>query len=154
MFPVIACIIVGLVGLFLLVGGVWLAVLGGSLFFILLGLALLVCSFLLVRRRDAALALYGLTLLATVGWSLSEVGLDWWALSARGSLLIVVGLLLLCRRLLDVRFTRTSRSGGAMDEAAVCSPHASQYLVSSESTRCFAVRTMRRERSAMNKWQR
>ena len=95
MFPIIASVVVGLIGVFLLFGGAWLAFLGGSIFFICLGLALLACSVLLLRRRDAALAIYGVTLLVTVGWSLSEVGLDWWALSARGSLLIVVGVLLL-----------------------------------------------------------
>jgi quinoprotein glucose dehydrogenase len=41
------------------------------------------------------LLIYGASVLVTVAWAVYEVGFDWWALSARGSLLIVIGVLLL-----------------------------------------------------------
>lgn len=95
MFPILASLLVGAIGLFMFIGGAWLVALGGSPFFIVLGLMLLGCGFLFYRRRATGLALYGFTLLITLVWALWEVGFDWWALSARGSLLIVVGALLL-----------------------------------------------------------
>lgn len=76
-------------------GGIWLAWLGGSWFYIVLGIALIASAGLLFARRPAGLALYAVTLLGTLAWSVWEVGLDWWALSARGSLLIVIALVLL-----------------------------------------------------------
>ncbi|TWG99350.1 quinoprotein glucose dehydrogenase [Mesorhizobium sp. J18] len=95
MYRTTISLLVLLLGIVLLGGGVWLAVLGGSWFYILLGLALIISAALLLARRPVGLSLYALTLLATVVWALWEVGFDWWALSARGSLLIVLGILLL-----------------------------------------------------------
>ncbi|ANN58731.1 glucose dehydrogenase [Mesorhizobium loti NZP2037] len=95
MYRTILSSLTGLVGLFILVGGAWLAFIGGSWFFILLGLGLCASALLLFRRRSEGLAVYGATVLVTCAWSIHEVGFDWWALSARGSLLIVIGALLL-----------------------------------------------------------
>ncbi len=95
MFPVLASLLVGAIGLFFLIGGVWLVSLGGSAFYAVLGLLHLGSAFLFYRRRATGLALYGFTLLITLLWALWEVGFDWWALSARGSLLMVIGALLL-----------------------------------------------------------
>ncbi len=95
MYRTILSALVFLLGAALFIGGVWLAVLGGSWFYILLGAALTASGVLLFMRRPAGLALYGLTLLVTLAWAVWEVGFDWWALSARGSLLIVLGILLL-----------------------------------------------------------
>lgn len=95
MYRVILSIIVFLVGLLLGAGGLWLATLGGSWFYILLGVALVASAILLVGRRPAGLALYGAIMIVTLAWAVWEAGFDWWALSARGSLLLVIGLLLL-----------------------------------------------------------
>ncbi len=108
MFRTIISIFIGLVGAVLFGGGVWLAYLGGSVYFAALSLALVACGGLLFLGKEIALVLYGAILLATVGWSLWEVGLDWWALSARGTLLIVIGALLL---LLPVARSQPSTNG-------------------------------------------
>jgi quinoprotein glucose dehydrogenase len=105
-----------LFGLILLAGGAWLAALGGSWFYLLLGLAIGVSGWLLMQRRPAGLALYGAALLVTLVWAWSEVGFDWWALSARGSLLIVIGVLMLAPpmvRTLGRRETAPARYGAA-----------------------------------------
>jgi quinoprotein glucose dehydrogenase len=91
----IAAIVLGLIGLYLFCGGIWLAAIRGSGFYILLGALVFISGVLLYQRRPAGLALYGATLLITLVWSIYEVGFDWWALSARGSLLIVIGIVLL-----------------------------------------------------------
>ncbi|QIB34573.1 membrane-bound PQQ-dependent dehydrogenase, glucose/quinate/shikimate family [Ancylobacter pratisalsi] len=95
MYRILLSLLIAVVGLFLLIGGAWLAALGGSWFFILLGALICVSALLLLRRHAAGLALYGLTLLCTLAWAVHEVGFDWWALSARGSLLVALGVLLL-----------------------------------------------------------
>ncbi|HET6618824.1 MAG TPA: hypothetical protein VFG64_02720 [Dongiaceae bacterium] len=95
MYRIVLSVLVALLGLALLAGGIWLAALGGSWFYILLGIALVVSAGLLLARQAAGLVVYGITLLVTVAWAWWEVGFDWWALSARGSLLIVLGIFLL-----------------------------------------------------------
>lgn len=82
-------------GAALTAGGVWLALLGGSVFYIALGAAIVASAALLLARQPAGLALYGLVLLVTLVWSIAEIGFDWWALAPRGALLVVLGLLAL-----------------------------------------------------------
>ena len=95
MYRIILSSLIVLLGLVLGAGGIWLAKIGGSWFYVVLGAALLISGVLLFRRSGAGLVLYAATLLVTLGWALWEVGLDWWPLSARGALLIVIGILLL-----------------------------------------------------------
>ncbi|QPC95989.1 membrane-bound PQQ-dependent dehydrogenase, glucose/quinate/shikimate family [Mesorhizobium sp. INR15] len=95
MYRTIVSSLTGLFGVLIFIGGAWLAVIGGSWFFILLGVGMSGSAFLLFQRRPEGLALYGVTVLVTFVWSVYEVGFDWWALSARGSLLVVIGVLLL-----------------------------------------------------------
>lgn len=91
----VAALLVALLGLALAGGGVWLIMLGGSWAYAVIGAALLATALLLALRHPAALWLYAATVLGALVWALWEVGLDWWALAARGGLLFVVGLLLL-----------------------------------------------------------
>jgi quinoprotein glucose dehydrogenase len=95
MYRIILSVLIVLIGVVLFGGGIWLAALGGSWFYILLGAALMASGALLLARRGAGLTLYAATLLVTLAWSLWEVGFDWWALSPRGSLLVVLGVALL-----------------------------------------------------------
>ncbi|MBS7538110.1 glucose/quinate/shikimate family membrane-bound PQQ-dependent dehydrogenase [Ancylobacter lacus] len=92
---VLTTLLLGLIGLFLLGGGVWLIALGGSGFYAALGLGLVACAYLVWRRNRHARLLYALLVAATLGWALWEVGLDWWPLGTRGGLVILLGLWLL-----------------------------------------------------------
>ncbi|MDB6453056.1 glucose dehydrogenase [Falsirhodobacter sp. 20TX0035] len=76
---VVLAVVLGLFGLALLVGGVWLILLGGSWYYGLAGLGLLITAVLLAKQRRAALPLYVLIWLLTVIWAFWEVGLDVWA---------------------------------------------------------------------------
>ncbi len=67
----------------LALGGAYLLALGGSPFYALIGLALLVAAVLLWKRRRSALHVVTGTLLVTIAWSLWEVGLDGWSLVPR-----------------------------------------------------------------------
>lgn len=84
-----------LVGLALAVGGVRLALLGGSLYYSTAGITLLVCGVLLWQGNRWGSYLYGLLTFATLAWAVGEVGFDGWALAPRVLPFLVLGLLLL-----------------------------------------------------------
>lgn len=72
-------IVVALLGAVLLAGGSYLITLGGSWYYGLAGLGLLVTAFYLFTRSMAALWVYLLVWACTVAWAFWEVGTDWWA---------------------------------------------------------------------------
>lgn len=88
-------IVLALIGLYLLGGGVWLAALGGSWYYLVAGLGFLATAGLLARRRREALWLYALVVAASLAWAVWEAGFDWWRLAPRGDLVALVGLWLL-----------------------------------------------------------
>ncbi|TCM20770.1 quinate dehydrogenase (quinone) [Novosphingobium sp. PhB165] len=75
--------IILLAGLFFTLGGAKLASLGGSLYFVVAGIALLVSGFLIFRRRPAGALLFGATFLLTICWAVWEVGFAFWPLISR-----------------------------------------------------------------------
>ena len=68
-----------LFGLALLAGGVWLIVLGGSWYYGLAGLGLVVTGVLLDRGSMSGVMVYLAVWAGTVLWAFWEVGTDWWA---------------------------------------------------------------------------
>ena len=96
--PLVRFIVIGallvLLGLALLVGGVMLAVAGGSPFYLLAGIGFVAAGVLLCRGLAEALIVYAVLLAAMLAWSLWEVGLDWWPLAARLDVAFVFGVLL------------------------------------------------------------
>jgi quinoprotein glucose dehydrogenase len=74
---------IGLFGLAMLGGGVWLIAVGGSWYYGLAGLALSVAAWLLLRRRRAGQALMAATWAASLAWALWEVGFNGWGLVPR-----------------------------------------------------------------------
>lgn len=72
-----------LIGIALTGGGGWLISLGGSPYYLLAGLGLVVCGILLMLRRAIAFWLYLVIFLATLVWAFWEVGTDGWALVPR-----------------------------------------------------------------------
>jgi quinoprotein glucose dehydrogenase len=108
-------------GTLLLVGGVWLAAVGSSWFYLIYGLALLFSGWLLVKWPGRGLMVYAAALLGTLAWALFEANLDWWPLAARGGVPVLLGLLLLVLWGVGgfgVRF-RQWRAGGALAMTSV-----------------------------------
>ncbi|MDA9420752.1 MULTISPECIES: hypothetical protein [Bradyrhizobium] len=68
----ITIMVIAIMGLGLTAGGVWLAVLGGSIYYLVAGILLLLTSWLLARRRAEALWVYAALLLGTMAWAISE----------------------------------------------------------------------------------
>ncbi|HEY1611485.1 MAG TPA: glucose/quinate/shikimate family membrane-bound PQQ-dependent dehydrogenase [Paraburkholderia sp.] len=85
----------GLSGLYLLIGGIWLSAIGGSVYYVIAGVVLLIIAFLIHRRSGAALVLYALLLVCTVVWAVWEAGFDFWALTPRVDVLVLFGIWLL-----------------------------------------------------------
>jgi quinoprotein glucose dehydrogenase len=88
-------VIYALIGLVLACEGVWLAALGGSLYYVLAGLGILITGALLLAGRGSALWVYAAVLIGTLVWAVSEIGFDWWPLAARGDIIFPLGLWLL-----------------------------------------------------------
>ena len=93
--PRVFAVVLILIGLALAVGGLRLATLGGSFYYVLAGLALVASGVLLWRRDRRGSLVYGLLLVATLVWSLYEVGVNLWALAPRLLALFVIGAWLL-----------------------------------------------------------
>jgi quinoprotein glucose dehydrogenase len=80
---IILGIIIVLIGAVLAAGGIWLAILGGSWYYLLAGIALLVSGVLVIRENAAGAWVYAATYVATVIWAFWEVGMNGWALVPR-----------------------------------------------------------------------
>ena len=72
-----------LFGLALLGGGIWLASLGGSWYYLLAGIGMLVAGGLVFKGRRSAQPFLAFLLFATLVWSVIEVKFDWWQLLPR-----------------------------------------------------------------------
>ena len=70
-------------GLGMALPGAYLAMLGGSLYYLIAGVGILVSAWLLLRQPLWGICLFWLILLLTLIWGLWEVGLDGWALMPR-----------------------------------------------------------------------
>ncbi|AVO60972.1 glucose/quinate/shikimate family membrane-bound PQQ-dependent dehydrogenase [Pseudomonas chlororaphis] len=95
LLPSLLGILLLLMGLAMLAGGIKLSMLGGSLYYLLAGIGLIVSGVLLLAGRSSALLVYGVVLFASSVWALWEVGLDWWQLVPRLSLFFALGVVLL-----------------------------------------------------------
>ncbi|MBZ0333501.1 glucose/quinate/shikimate family membrane-bound PQQ-dependent dehydrogenase [Marinobacter sp. AL4B] len=84
-----------LLGLVLLAGGVWLASLGGSLYYAIAGIALIIAGLASKARRPVARCVYAAFLACTAIWALWESGHDWWPLASRLGVFLLLAIPLL-----------------------------------------------------------
>src|SRR3546814_18731392 len=77
-------------------GGVWLAALGGSLYFVITGVAMMIAGWLLFRQQLLGGWLYIAIFSLTVIWAFWEVGANGWALVPRviAPLVLLIAVLL------------------------------------------------------------
>jgi quinoprotein glucose dehydrogenase len=101
-------LLLAVIGLVLTVGGVQLAALGGSWYYLLAGLALIASGFFLVYRDARGAWIYGATFLLTLVWALWEKGLNGWAMIPR----LVGPLVLMFLVLATLPVLRPGRGGG------------------------------------------
>ena len=88
-------LVFSIIGLFLFLGGVQLIFLGGSLYYLLSGVILLVIAWKGWNNKASAAILYQLLLAATIVWSIYEVRFDVWGLIPRLVAPAVLGVIFL-----------------------------------------------------------
>ncbi|MFG5777513.1 membrane-bound PQQ-dependent dehydrogenase, glucose/quinate/shikimate family [Comamonas sp. J-3] len=86
-------VVLALVGLALAIGGVRLATLGGSWYYLIAGVVTLASGVLLLRAKALGGALYLLVVIGTALWALAEVGTSFWGLVPRLAPVLVLGLI-------------------------------------------------------------
>jgi quinoprotein glucose dehydrogenase len=72
-----------LLGVVLAAGGVWLILLGGSWYYLIAGLGLVVAGGLVMERRRSGALVYAVVWLGTLVWAFWEVGMNGWELVPR-----------------------------------------------------------------------
>ncbi|WP_031518510.1 membrane-bound PQQ-dependent dehydrogenase, glucose/quinate/shikimate family [Siccibacter colletis] len=92
MITKITSVVVALLGIALLLMGGQLLFAGGSPFYALMAIGLLITAFLLFRNKRSALSLYAVLMWITLAWIIWEVGFDKWQWIPRGDLFGVIGL--------------------------------------------------------------
>ncbi|WP_414156690.1 glucose dehydrogenase [Pseudomonas sp. BNK-30] len=97
----------GVFGLALFGGGVWLITLGGSWYYGLTGAGCVLSAILIWRQRRSALYLFALIWVLTVIWALWEVGLNWWGLVPR---LVAMTVILFLILIVSPALRRTTRT--------------------------------------------
>jgi quinoprotein glucose dehydrogenase len=80
---IITAVIFILLGLALAGGGAWLVSLGGSWYYVVAGIGMLIAGALVWKGRRSAQPFLALLLFATLIWSVIEVKFDWWQLLPR-----------------------------------------------------------------------
>ncbi|OOV91767.1 glucose/quinate/shikimate family membrane-bound PQQ-dependent dehydrogenase [Pseudomonas sp. MF4836] len=85
-------VLIALIGLGLAGGGGYLVSLGGSGYFLLMGLAMLVSGLLIARRDPRGAWIYGVALVLTAIWAVWDTGLEYWPLVSRVLTFAVIGL--------------------------------------------------------------
>ena len=123
----LAAIVVGvilvLIGAVLGLGGLWLIVLGGSPYYVVAGLALLVAGALMVRGLALGVWVYAGLFALTLMWAVWEAGLNGWALLPRvlGPFILLLAVLACAPRL--------SPTAGARKVAGLIAAAASAVMV-------------------------
>jgi quinoprotein glucose dehydrogenase len=111
--PRVVGFITALYGIPLLLGGITLISLGGSIYFVMAGSSALISGVLLFARKSEGLWLYAIFLAGTLVWSLSEVGLSAWELMPRMLIPLLLGVCIFMpwvrRSLTPLIFKKSSR---------------------------------------------
>jgi quinate dehydrogenase (quinone) len=85
-------VLIALIGLGLAGGGGYLVSLGGSWFFLLMGLAMLVSGILIAARKPQGAWLYAVALILTAIWAVWDTGFEYWPLVSRVLTFAIIGL--------------------------------------------------------------
>jgi quinoprotein glucose dehydrogenase len=111
--PVLVGALIALIGVMLAGGGAYLAALGGSWYYVLVGVMLVAAGYLMIRRRIAGIYTYIGAFAFTAVWAFWEVGLSGWALIPRlvGPFVLLV-LAVLVAPALDPTGGRRARNWG------------------------------------------
>lgn len=111
-----------LVGLMIIIGlaigipGIKLVSLGGSVYFLVMGVVMLISALLIIKNRTSGIVLYALAFIASAIWAVSDAGWDFWPLFSR---LFTFGVLAFLAALLWPFLTASGSKKPAFGVAAV-----------------------------------
>ena len=71
--------------------GAKLATVGGTWFFALMGLVMVVSAILIARQRRGGIVLYSLAFIVAIIWSIQDAGWEYWPLFSRLFMFAVIG---------------------------------------------------------------
>ncbi|QIQ22031.1 membrane-bound PQQ-dependent dehydrogenase, glucose/quinate/shikimate family [Zophobihabitans entericus] len=83
LFAWIVGLLLILSGLFFTIAGVYLITLGGSWYFAIMGIAMLVAGYYFFKLKPFGAWLYGIAYVLTIVWAIWEVGFEYWPLLSR-----------------------------------------------------------------------
>ena len=83
--------VVALFGVAFTIGGGWLVSVGGTWYYLLAGLAMIVSGLLLITGRRAGVGIYVLVFIGTLLWTLWEAGGNYWGWIPRMDVVIGLG---------------------------------------------------------------
>ena len=92
-FAKLVGIIVALVGLALGAGGAYLATLGGSWYYLIAGVLMLVAGIQLFRNQISGAVIYGIVFIGTFLWAAWESGLNYWRWIPRLDIVLILAIL-------------------------------------------------------------
>ncbi|MGM8851554.1 membrane-bound PQQ-dependent dehydrogenase, glucose/quinate/shikimate family [Salinicola halophyticus] len=92
-FAKLVGIIVALVGLALGAGGAYLATLGGSWYYLIAGILMLIAGIQLFRGRISGAGIYGIVFIGTFLWAAWESGLNYWRWIPRLDVVLILAIL-------------------------------------------------------------
>ncbi|OAT19908.1 quinate/shikimate dehydrogenase [Buttiauxella noackiae ATCC 51607] len=75
--------LMALIGLAIGIGGAYLVALGGSWYFLLMGIVMFISAILIMKKKTAGLVLYGQAFICSIFWAISDAGWDFWPLFSR-----------------------------------------------------------------------
>ena len=104
-----------IIGLAIGIPGIKLVSLGGSAYFLVMGVAMLVSALLIIKNRTSGIVLYALAFIASAIWAVSDAGWDFWPLFSR---LFTFGVLAFLAALLWPFLTATTNKKPAFGLAA------------------------------------
>ncbi len=100
------------------IGAFWLLALGGTAYYVVAAIGLLLTGLFLLQRSQRAIWTFAALLFATLLWAVFEAGLDWWPLAARLDFFFVIGIVLLLPRITSDLGTHPSRQEAAAGESS------------------------------------
>lgn len=105
-----------IIGLAIGIPGIKLVSLGGSVYFLVMGVVMLISALLIIKNRTSGIVLYALAFIASAIWAVSDAGWDFWPLFSR---LFTFGVLAFLAALLWPFMTATGSKKPAFGVAAV-----------------------------------
>ncbi|WP_312226729.1 glucose/quinate/shikimate family membrane-bound PQQ-dependent dehydrogenase [Pseudescherichia sp.] len=105
-----------IIGLAIGIPGIKLVSLGGSAYFLVMGVVMLISALLIIKNRTSGIVLYALAFIASAIWAVSDAGWDFWPLFSR---LFTFGVLAFLAALLWPFMTTSGSKKPAFGVAAV-----------------------------------